>query len=154
GEREKNFAPAAAAAQGGRESESAPKNSEPCADGMAAENVVEFPPSRARKTRKKKGDKAADGAGAEAKGTDAELFKPRTFGFDVGEMNRHYSLVLLGSQAVVFIEEENAPVQHQRRFLSVEAFNKWLANKWTERVGADGKVKAVTWATAWLQSRQ
>lgn len=149
-EREKNFSPDAAAAQGEREKDSAPKIGEPCADGMTAANVVEFPPSRAQKGRKKKGDKAA---GADAKGTDAELFKPRTFGFDIGEMNKQYALVLLGSQAVVFIEETDAPVQQQRRFLDVASLNKWLANKWTERVGADGKVKAVTWATAWLQSR-
>lgn len=127
---------------GAREGESAQKSpSESCADGMAGENPPEAParPPEA-------GDADDEDAG--------DLLKPRTFGFDIDKLNAEYALVLMGSKAVVFLEQPEALIEDQRRMLTIDAFKAWFSNRWTERKGADGKVKAVTWATAWLQSKK
>jgi len=78
---------------------------------------------------------------------------PRGFGFDIDALNREYALVLMGSKAVVFLEQPGAAVEDQQRVLALEAFNAWFANRFTEIVGSDGKIKAVTWAKAWLTSK-
>ncbi|CUA90196.1 hypothetical protein Ga0061061_111110 [Chelatococcus sambhunathii] len=78
---------------------------------------------------------------------------PRALGFDVERMNEEFALVLMGSKAVVFLDQPNAPVEDQQRVLTLDAFRAWFANRHTEVRGADGKIKPVTWATAWLQSR-
>lgn len=76
--------------------------------------------------------------------------KPRKIGYDVDEINREYALVLLGSKAVVYLEQPDAPIEDQQRVLSTEAFNTWYKNRYTEFRGGDGKIKAITWAQAWM----
>ena len=83
----------------------------------------------------------------------ANLFPLRTFGFSVEDLNREFALVLMGSKAVVFLEQPDAKIEDQQRMLSVEAFNAWFSNRFTERPDPEGKVKKVTWAKAWMQSR-
>jgi hypothetical protein len=61
---------------------------------------------------------------------------------------------LLGSKAVVFFERPNAPIEDQKRILSLEAFDEWFANRFTEFCGADGKIRRITWAKAWRRSPQ
>ena len=87
-------------------------------------------------------------------GQQADFFGVKTFGFDIDALNREFALVLLGSKAVVFREQPDALVEDQQRMLTLDAFNAWFANRFTERRDADGKVKRVTWAKAWQQSRQ
>jgi hypothetical protein len=58
----------------------------------------------------------------------------------------------LGSKAVVFLEQPAAPLEDQKRVLTIEAFSAWLANRTTQVAGSDGKIRSVTWAKAWLQS--
>ena len=81
----------------------------------------------------------------------AETFGPRPGGFDVEDMNREWSLVLMGSKAVVFRDQPDALLEDQQRMLSIEAFNAWFSNKFTEFAGPDGKIRHTTWAKAWLQ---
>jgi hypothetical protein len=78
--------------------------------------------------------------------------RPRAFGFDVKRLNEEFALVLMGSKAVVFLEQPAAPIEDQKRVLTVEAFSAWFANRITQVVGPDGKIRSVTWAKAWLQS--
>ena len=87
-------------------------------------------------------------------GQQADFFGLKTFGFDIDVLNREFALVLLGSKAVVFREQPDALIEDQQRMLTLDAFNAWFANRFTERRDADGKVKRVTWAKAWQQSRQ
>jgi Family of unknown function (DUF5906) len=81
-----------------------------------------------------------------------QMFAPRTFGFDVDKLNEEFALVLMGSKAVVFLERPDALIEDQQRMLTIDAFNAWFANRFTERRDDDGKIKKVTWSKAWMQS--
>jgi hypothetical protein len=82
-----------------------------------------------------------------------DMFKARAFGFDVDKLNEEFALVLMGSKAVIFREQPEAPVDDQQRLLAIEAFKAWFSNRFTERPDPEGKLKKVTWAKAWLESR-
>lgn len=84
---------------------------------------------------------------------DSEPRGPRSWGFDVATLNEEYALVLMGSKAVIFLDQPNAPVEDQQRVLTIDAFKAWYANRYTEIVDKDGKIKSVTWGNAWLQNR-
>ncbi|MBS7698757.1 MULTISPECIES: primase-helicase family protein [unclassified Chelatococcus] len=79
---------------------------------------------------------------------------PRALGYDIERMNEEFALVLMGSKAVVFLEQPNAPIEDVQRVLTLDALRAWFANRWTEIVSNDGKIKAITWATAWLSDRK
>jgi hypothetical protein len=85
--------------------------------------------------------------------SSSEPPEPRAWGFDVKKLNREYALVLMGSKAVIYLEQPNAPVEDQQRVLTLDAFKAWFANRYTEIVGNDGKIKAASWANAWMQSK-
>ncbi|KWV54325.1 hypothetical protein AS156_00940 [Bradyrhizobium macuxiense] len=74
--------------------------------------------------------------------------------FDIDDLNRSFALVIWGGKAVVVNEQPHGPVNDRVRLLSFDAMSQWFANKFTEVRGADGKVKPVTWATAWLRHRR
>jgi Family of unknown function (DUF5906) len=79
---------------------------------------------------------------------------PRELGFRVDDLNREYALVKVGSHAVIFHENPSARlVEHQIRMLGIDAFKTWFRNRFTEVRGRDGKIKRLTWANAWLDSR-
>lgn len=78
---------------------------------------------------------------------------PRAMGFSVEAVNRDHSLVLMGSKAVVVKELRTGPIDDRQRVLTLEAFSAWYSNRFTEIIDASGKVKTITWATAWLRSR-
>ena len=92
-------------------------------------------------------------------GTDAtaqpDEMRPvaRKMGYSVERMNETYALVMLGSRAMVFHHNDKAPVDDQYRFLTFEAFGHKYANRPTEVVGSDGKVKVMTWANRWRSDR-
>lgn len=75
---------------------------------------------------------------------------PRSWGFDVDAINSEYALVLWGSKAVVVKEKPEGPIEDRVRVLSLDAFYRWFDNKHTEVIGADGKIKAITWGRAWV----
>lgn len=89
-------------------------------------------------------------AGKRRAGAGGQPAKPRKLGYNVDDINREFALVLLGSKAVIYVEQPGAPVEDQQRVLSLEAFNAWFRNRYTEFRGGDGKIKAVTWANAWM----
>lgn len=88
------------------------------------------------------------GAGA---AVDAPNASPRSWGFDVGELNRSYALAIWGGKALVVNEQPHGPLNDRVRLMSFESMNSWFANRQTEVVGSDGKIKSVTWAKAWHQ---
>lgn len=88
--------------------------------------------------------------GASGETTTAE---PRAWGFDVDAINEEYALVLWGAKAVVVKEQATGPFQDRLRVLSLDALNAWFANRHTEIVDRDGKIRAVTWAKAWATHR-
>jgi hypothetical protein len=95
--------------------------------------------------------KTPRGRTKKSEGQDRAPPEPRSFGYDIDLINEQYSLVLLGSKAVVFMDQPEAPVDDQQRILKIEAFNTWFSNKFTEVLSGD-KLKVITWAQAWMQS--
>lgn len=79
----------------------------------------------------------------------SDITSPRSWGFDVAEINRNYALAIWGGKAIVVNEQPTGPVNDRVRVMSVESMNSWFANRVTEVAGSDGKVRAVTWAKAW-----
>lgn len=79
---------------------------------------------------------------------------PRALGYSLEAMNRRYALVLLGAKAVIYEQNPTAPLEEQQRFLTIDAFNAWFANRFTEVRDKEGKVKAMPWSKAWLSSRE
>ena len=84
---------------------------------------------------------------------DDQSVSARSWGFDVEEINRSYALAIWGGKAVVVNEQPSGPVNDRVRVMSLESMNSWFANRYTEVVGADGKVRPVTWAKAWHSHR-
>lgn len=74
---------------------------------------------------------------------------PRTMGYSVDKMNERHALVLIGSKSVVMDENPTAPIEEKHTFRTREAFEAWYANKPTEIVDTEGKIKTVTWARRW-----
>lgn len=58
----------------------------------------------------------------------------------------------MGSRALVVKDETVGPIENRVRFMTVEAFQHWLRNRPTEILGSDGKIKTITWASAWMIS--
>ncbi len=58
-----------------------------------------------------------------------------------------------GGKAVVVNEQPAGPLNDRDRVMPFRSMNSWFANRHTEIVGADGKIKSVTWAKAWHQHR-
>lgn len=77
--------------------------------------------------------------------------KPPSSSFDINEFNRSFAFVIWGGKAVVVNEQPSGPINDRVRLLSFDSVNQWYANKYTEVRLADGKVKPVTFATAWLR---
>jgi hypothetical protein len=102
-------------------------------------------------------DDAADVRGAapregelgDSEAVDTPNASPRSWGFDVGEINRSYALAIWGGKAVVVNEQPSGPVNDRVRVMSFESMNSWFANRVTEIEGSDGKIRPVTWAKAW-----
>lgn len=78
--------------------------------------------------------------------------QPRAMGYSVERMNAEWALVLMGSKAVIVHEQADGPIEDRLRIISIDAFRAWFANKYTEFVASDGKVKATTWADRWLKA--
>ena len=86
-------------------------------------------------------------------GAGDEPPRPKVRGYDVPKLNREWALVLMGSKAVIIHEQDNGPIEDRVRVLTVDAFRAWFLNRYTQYVGADGKIKEVTWADRWLRER-
>ncbi len=103
-----------------------------------------------------RGDDRFEGTGAvgagEAEG--AENASPRALGFDIAEMNCDHALVDWGGKAAVVKERPHGPINGRIQLMTFDSLNTILANRLTEVAGADGKIKRVTWARAWLTHPQ
>ena len=103
--------------------------------------------------RERSGDEFSAETPSRQAETGDDLFGPRTSGFDIDAMNSEFALVLMGGDAVVFVEQPHAVIEEERRrFISVSGFCRWYCNRFTE-VTVGGRVKLMTWADAWLRSR-
>ncbi|TYO60786.1 hypothetical protein FXV83_41955 [Bradyrhizobium hipponense] len=60
--------------------------------------------------------------------TGAPNASPRSWGFDVEEINRSYALAIWGGKAVVVNEQPSGPVNDRVRVMSFESMNSWFAN--------------------------
>ena len=75
------------------------------------------------------------------------------WGYDTDKLNREWALVLMGSKAVMVREQPKAPVEDRVRVLGLDAFRALYLNRVTQVLGADGKLKTVTYADRWLRDR-
>lgn len=79
----------------------------------------------------------------------------------VGKLNAEYSLVLMGSRALIMREMPDAPIEDRTRVLSLDAFRAYFSNRGSEVVrpvrqedGTWGEQKRyVKWAPLWLNSK-
>ncbi|UGA44082.1 DUF5906 domain-containing protein [Bradyrhizobium quebecense] len=85
----------------------------------------------------------------DAGAVDAPSASPRSWGFDVDEINRNYAVAIWGGKTVVVNEQAAGPVNDRVRVMSFESQSAWFANTCTEIKGLDGKIRPVTWAQAW-----
>lgn len=74
--------------------------------------------------------------------------------YDVDDLNREYAVVQMGGSVVIVRERPDAPASDRISFLRPEGFKLLLANRFTERRGADGKKKVVTHAIAFLTDKR
>jgi hypothetical protein len=51
---------------------------------------------------------------------------PRSWGFDVEEVNRSYALAIWGGKALVVNEQPHGPVNDRVRLMTFESMNSWL----------------------------
>jgi hypothetical protein len=79
--------------------------------------------------------------------------QPQDWGFSVERLNKEWALVLIGSKAVMVREKPDAPVEDRLRIIQLDAFRTLLSNRPTQVVGADGKIKTITWAKRWEGDR-
>lgn len=84
---------------------------------------------------------------------DAGPAMPRDWGYSVIRLNEQWALVLIGSKAVMVREKPDAPVEDRLRIVQVDAFRLIYSNKPTQVMGADGKIKTITWAKRWEGDR-
>lgn len=80
--------------------------------------------------------------------------EPRALGFDMDRMNREFALVLMGSKAAILQQQGEGPIEDRVKMLTIDAFKAWLMNRTTEILDTEGKVKRVTYAAKWLNSRE
>lgn len=112
---------------------------------------ADAPPSEKRMAEASDADSLSRSSKEEPDGD--EPAKPKKFGYSVESLNREFALVLMASKAVVFFEQPAAPIENRKRVLSLDAFRAWFANRFTQRRKADGEIETVSWAKAWLTSR-
>lgn len=97
------------------------------------------------------GESRAEGGEDPAEVTPAAA---RDLGYDVEAMNRRHALVKVGSKVMVLDEAEEASPREPLRLMTAEAFHAWYANRSTEVVGSDGKIKSTTWSARWWKDRR
>lgn len=85
---------------------------------------------------------------------EARPRRPRSWGYSTTAMNAEWALVLMGSKAVMVREQDRGPIEDRVRVLSVEAFSRWHQNRKTQMLDADGEIRTVTWAHAWLEHKR
>jgi len=78
---------------------------------------------------------------------------PNDHDYNVEAINQEFSLVIMGSRALVIKERSTGPIADRKQIITPEAFLTWFGNRFTELRAADGKVKTVTWGRAWLNDR-
>ena len=86
-------------------------------------------------------------------GEEAGTVQAAAWGYDTEKLNREWALVLMGSKAVMVREQAKAPVEDRVRVLGLDAFRALYLNRVTQVLGADGKLKTVTYADRWLRDR-
>lgn len=70
-------------------------------------------------------------------------------GYDVSDLNERYAIVMIGGQIVILQEDEEAPLEDQRKFIRIDAFHIWHAN---DLVRAEDKTISVS--QLWMRDPQ
>ncbi|MEP1881695.1 MAG: primase-helicase family protein [Roseibium sp.] len=78
---------------------------------------------------------------------------PQDWGYSLETLNSEWSLVLIGSKAVMVREQPWAKIEDRVRVVQIDAFRHLLSNTRTQYMGSDGKIKTITWAKRWEGER-
>jgi hypothetical protein len=78
---------------------------------------------------------------------------PQDWGYSLEKLNKQWSLVLIGSKVAMVREQPYAKIEDRVRVVQVEAFRHLYSNRVTQVMGADGKIKNLTWAKRWEGER-
>ena len=78
---------------------------------------------------------------------------PQDWGYSLEKMNAEWSLVLIGSKVAMVREQPHAKEEDRVRVVQVDSFHRLYNNKPTQVMGADGKIKTVSWSKRWEGER-
>ncbi|MBO6857579.1 primase-helicase family protein [Roseibium sp.] len=78
---------------------------------------------------------------------------PQEWGYSLEKMNAEWSLVLIGSKVAMVREQPHAKEEDRVRVVQVDSFHRLYNNKPTQVMGADGKIKTVSWSKRWEGER-
>ncbi|EAV44933.1 hypothetical protein SIAM614_12998 [Stappia aggregata IAM 12614] len=78
---------------------------------------------------------------------------PQEWGYSLEKMNSEWSLVLIGSKVAMVREQPHAKEEDRVRVVQVDSFHRLYNNKPTQVMGADGKIKTVSWSKRWEAER-
>jgi hypothetical protein len=73
--------------------------------------------------------------------------------YDVEAINKEFAVVLTGSRGMILKVSATGPIHDRVRIMRPDAIRLWFQNCFTEIIGANGKPRRVTWATAWLADK-
>jgi len=85
--------------------------------------------------------------------TGASAPVPQEWGYSLEKMNAEWSLVLIGSKVAMVREQPHAKEEDRVRVVQVDSFHKLYNNKPTQVIGADGKIKTISWSKRWESER-
>jgi hypothetical protein len=74
--------------------------------------------------------------------------------YDVETINKEFAVVLTGSRGMILKISPTGPTHDRVRIMRPDAIRLWFQNCFTEIIGANGKPRRVTWATAWLADKR
>lgn len=69
--------------------------------------------------------------------------------YDVDAINKDHAVVLVGTRAMIVVENPKGPIQDRVRLMRPDSLQLWFANRFTWVPGSNGRDKRITWATAW-----
>ncbi|MCV0428344.1 MAG: hypothetical protein K5905_23045, partial [Roseibium sp.] len=78
---------------------------------------------------------------------------PQTWGYSLEKMNKEWALVLIGSKVAMVREQPHAKEEDRVRVVQVDSFHKLYNNRPTQVMGADLKIKTISWSKCWESER-
>ncbi|MCK7611979.1 primase-helicase family protein [Roseibium sediminicola] len=78
---------------------------------------------------------------------------PQEWGYSLEKLNAEWALVLIGSKVAMVREQPHAKEEDRVRVVQVDSFHRLYNNRPTQVMGADGKIKTISWSKRWESER-